>query len=511
VRTKIDQLEKEFLEYVKKITAYDEALGLIYWDLRTGAPKQGIDRRSEVIGMLSTEVFRMSTSEEMAAYIAILSGKELSDITRKTLNECRKDYERNKKIPVEEYKEYVILQSKAESVWEEARANSDFELFRPYLEKLVNMTKKFVNYWGYEGNKYNTLLDLYEPGVTVEVLDTVFEELREKIVPLVQQIADSPNKPKTEFLFEHFAKDNQRRFSLDILTQMGYNFEAGRLDETVHPFATGLNPGDVRVTTRYDEHDFRTAVFGTIHEGGHALYEQNLSKELIGTLLCSGTSMGIHESQSLFFENFVGRNLSFWKRNYDLLKRYARNQFEKVDLEDFYRAINESKPSLIRIEADELTYPLHIIIRYEIEKGLINDEIEVKDLPVIWNSMYDKYLGIRPDNDSLGVLQDVHWSNGSFGYFPSYALGYMYAAQFKNKMLKDLPTFDHLLEKGDLLPVKEWLNKNIHQFGKLKKPLEILHDVTGEGLNAKYLVDYLYEKYGDIYQLNHLVHNESIN
>jgi carboxypeptidase Taq len=511
VRTKIEQLENEFLEYVKKITAYNEALGLIYWDLRTGAPKRGIDRRSEVIGVLSTEVFKMSTSKEMAAYIAILSGKELSEITRKTLDECRKDYERNKKIPIEEYKEYVILQSKAESVWVEARENSDFELFRPYLEKLVKMTKKMINYWGYKGNKYNTLLDLYEPGVTVEVLDQVFGELRGKIVPLVQQIAQSLNKPKTEFLFQRFPKVNQREFSLAILTQMGYNFDAGRLDETVHPFATGLNPGDVRVTTRYDEYDFRTAVFGTIHEGGHALYEQNLSKELIGTLLCSGTSMGIHESQSLFFENFVGRSLSFWKHNYNLLKRYSANQFDGVELEDFYRAINESKPSLIRIEADELTYPLHIIIRYEIEKGLINDEIEVKDLPVIWNDMYEKYLGIRPHNNASGVLQDVHWSSGSFGYFPSYALGYMYAAQFKHKMLEELPNFDQLLEKGNLLPIKEWLNKNIHQYGKLKKPLEIVRDVTGEGLTAHYLIDYLYDKYGNIYQLNNLEHNKIIN
>lgn len=498
---KIDYLEKEFLEYVKKITAYNEALALIYWDLRTGAPKQGVDQRSQVIGMLSSEVFKMSTSEEMAAYIANLSGKELSEISRKTLEECRKAYDRNKKVPAEEYKEYVILQSKAESVWEEARANSDFELFLPYLEKLVDMTKRIVNYWGYEGNKYNALLALYEPGMTVEILDKVFEELREKIVPLVKQIAESPNKPQTRFLYNYFPKESQRKFGLDILAQMGFDFDAGRLDVTVHPFATGLNPGDVRVTTRYDEHDFRTSLFGTIHEGGHALYEQNLSKELIGTTLCEGTSMGIHESQSLFFENIVGRNFSFWKHNYEQLKAYSGNQFENVSLEDFYRAINESKPSLIRIEADELTYPLHVIIRYEIEKGLFNDKIEVKDLPEIWNDMYEKILGIRPENDAKGVLQDVHWSGGSFGYFPSYALGYMYAAQFKHKMMEDLPNFNQLLEQGNLLPIKEWLTENIHQYGKLKKPLEILLDTTGEGLNAQYLIDYLYEKYSKVYQL----------
>lgn len=496
-------VEKEFLDYVKKMEAYKEALGLIYWDLRTGAPKQGVEQRSEVIGMLSTDVFKMSTSEEMADYIATLTdnGSTLSEITMKTLQECKKEYDLNKKIPAEEYKEYVILQSKSESIWEEAKAKSDFEMFRPYLEKLVEMTKRFIQYWGFEGNKYNTLLDMYEPGVTVEVLDQVFGQLREKIVPLVHSISESENKLETEFLFEHFPKEKQRDFSLEILKQMGYNFNAGRLDETVHPFATGLNPGDVRVTTKYDENDFRTAVFGTIHEGGHALYEQNIATDLIGTPLCDGTSMGIHESQSLFYENFVGRHYSFWKKNYDLLKEYSAGQFDNVELEDFYRAINESKPSLIRIEADELTYPLHIIIRYEIEKGLFNDEIEVKDLPEIWNKKYEEYLGVKPENDAQGVLQDVHWSGGSFGYFPSYALGYMYAAQLKNAMIKDLPNYDELVEQGELLPIKEWFTEHIHKFGKMKKPLDILKDVTGEELNANYLIDYLYEKYSNVYQL----------
>ncbi|MBX9972764.1 carboxypeptidase M32 [Cytobacillus firmus] len=498
----LKQTEQQFLDYVKKMTAYNEAIGLMYWDMRTGAPKQGLEQRSEVIGMISSEVFRMSTSEEMAAYIAKLSGQEnLSEVTLKTLEECKKDYDRNKKVPEEEYTEYVILQSKAESIWEDAKAGSDFEMFQPYLEKLVEMNKRFISYWGYEGNKYNTLLDMYEPGVTVETLDQVFGQLREKIVPLVQQISESQNKPDTSFLFEHFSKDKQRDFSLKVLEQMGYNFKAGRLDETVHPFATGLNPGDVRVTTKYDETDFRTAVFGTIHEGGHALYEQNISSDLVGTPLCSGTSMGIHESQSLFYENFVGRHFSFWKKNYDLLKEYASCQFDDVSVDAFYRAINESKPSLIRIEADELTYPLHIIIRYEIEKGLFNDEIEVKDLPSIWNEKYEQYLGVKPENDGEGILQDVHWAGGSFGYFPSYALGYMYAAQLKNSMLKDLPNYDELLEEGNLLPIKEWFTQNVHQFGKMKKPLEILNDVTGEGLNAQHLIDYLYDKYGKVYQL----------
>ncbi|MGG3562540.1 carboxypeptidase M32 [Neobacillus rhizosphaerae] len=499
--TKAIQIEKEFLDYVKKMTAYHEALGVIYWDLRTGAPKQGVEQRSEVIGMLSSEVFKMSTSEEMAAYIASLSKAEVDEITKKILEECKKEYERNKKIPAEEYKEFVILQSKAESVWEEAKEKADFAMFSPYLEKLVEMTRRFISYWGHTEKRYDVLLDMYEPGMTTEVLDDVFGKLRESIVPLVKKISEADNKPTTDFLFKSFKKEKQREFSLEILAKMGYNFQAGRLDETVHPFAIGLNPGDVRVTTKYDENDFRTAIFGTIHEGGHALYEQNFSKELIGTPLCSASSMGIHESQSLFYENMVGRSLPFWKNNFDCLKKYANGQFDQVDSELFYRAINESKPSLIRIEADELTYPLHIIIRYEIEKGLFDGSMQVKDLPQIWNDMYEQYLGIVPKNDGEGILQDVHWAGGSFGYFPSYALGYMYAAQFKHKMLEEIPHFNQLVEEGDLLPIKEWLTKNIHQYGKLKKPLEILRDVTGEGLNAEYLIEYLIDKYQKVYQL----------
>jgi carboxypeptidase Taq len=503
--TVTNQTEHSFLNLLKKITSYNEALGLIYWDLRTGAPKKGMEQRSEVIGMLSSDVFAMSTSSEMKEYLEAMTDQttqaSLSDVTRKALEEAKKEYDRNVKIPAEEYKEYVILQSKAETIWEEAKAKSDFSMFQPYLEKLVDFNKRFIDYWGYEDNKYNTLLDMYEPGVTVDVIDRVFNQLRESIVPLVQAVTEAADQPSTTFLFENFPASKQREFSLHILEKMGYDFNAGRLDETVHPFATGLNPGDVRVTTKYDEKDFRTAVFGTIHEGGHALYEQNISNDLIGTNLCSGTSMGIHESQSLFWENFVGRNKAFWERHYSSLKQYASGQFDHVSLDDFYRAINVAGPSLIRIEADELTYALHVIVRYEIEKGLFNDQIQVKDLPHIWNEKMAEYLGVTPKNDSEGVLQDVHWSGGAFGYFPSYALGYIYAAQIKNAMLNDLPDFDSKIVNGDLLPIKNWLTDKIHRHGKMKKPIEILQDVTGESLNAKHLIHYLTKKYKDVYRL----------
>ncbi|MFC7392718.1 carboxypeptidase M32 [Scopulibacillus cellulosilyticus] len=501
----IKDIEKGYFEYVKKIMDFEEAISLMAWDLRTGAPKKGAEQRSEVIGTLSGEVFQMSTSEEMKYYIDALTDpgvqNELSEKTRKSVAYSKREYDKNVKIPEREYKEYVILQAKTESLWEEAKEKADFNMLKPYLEKIVDFKRRFIEYWGCESQPYDKLLDLYEPGVTVSMIDKVFGELREQIVPLVQEIAGSRDRPETSFLFKRFSKEKQRAFSLHILREMGYDFDAGRLDETGHPFAISLNPGDVRVTNHYDENDFRTAVFGTIHEGGHALYEQHISKELIGTPLCSGTSMGIHESQSLFFENFVGRHHAFWEKHYDSLKQYADGQFDHVSLEDFYRAINISGPSLIRLEADELTYPLHIIVRYEIEKALFNDGLEVSELPEVWNGKYEEYLGLRPANDREGVLQDIHWSGGDFGYFPSYALGYLYAAQFKHSMLKDIPRFNELLKEGNIKPIREWLTTNIHQFGRMQKPIEILKDATGEELNAKYLVDYLSKKYRSVYEL----------
>ncbi|MEJ9149493.1 carboxypeptidase M32 [Bacillus smithii] len=497
------EIENDFLQYIQKMTSFQEALNLLYWDMRTGAPKKGIQQRANVVGVLSSELFQMSVSDEMASFIASLSPHEekLSPTVAKILEECKKEYHRNKKIPTQEYKEYIILQSKAENAWEQAKEESRFELFRPYLEKIVEYKKRFIEYWGYKDHPYNTLLDLYEPGVTVDVLDPVFKKVRTFLVDFVSKIQKSPHKPKTDCLFRYFPKENQRLFSLQILKKMGYDLEAGRLDETIHPFEIALNPGDVRVTTHYNEKDFRVAIFGTIHEGGHAIYEQNIRRDLIGTPLCAGTSMGIHESQSLFYENFIGRHRHFWKKHFDLLKRYSNGQFDTVSTEEFYRAVNEVKPGLIRIEADECTYLLHIIIRYEIEKALFQDEIQVKDLPEVWNLKYKEYLGVSPQNDGEGVLQDIHWAGGDFGYFPSYGLGLMYAAQFYYSMKKDLPDFEGLLETGQLIKIKEWLNQNVHQYGKLKKPLEILMDATGEELNPEYFIRYIRNKYTDIYRL----------
>ncbi|MEG7377763.1 carboxypeptidase [Bacillus subtilis] len=497
----IHTYEKEFFDLLKRIAQYSEAVALMHWDSRTGAPKNGSEDRAESIGQLSTDIFNIQTSDRMKELIDALYERfdDLAVDTKKAVELAKKEYEENKKIPEAEYKEYVILCSKAETAWEEAKGKSDFSLFSPYLGQLIEFNKRFITYWGYQEHPYDALLDLFEPGVTVKVLDQLFAELKEAIIPLVKQVTASGNKPDTSFISKAFPKEKQKELSLYFLQELGYDFDGGRLDETVHPFATTMNRGDVRVTTRYDEKDFRTAIFGTIHECGHAIYEQNIDEALSGTNLSDGASMGIHESQSLFYENFIGRNKHFWTPYYKKIQEASPEQFKDISLDDFVRAINESKPSFIRVEADELTYPLHIIIRYEIEKAIFSNEVSVEELPSLWNQKYQDYLGITPQTDAKGILQDVHWAGGDFGYFPSYALGYMYAAQLKQKMLEDLPEFDTLLERGEFHPIKQWLTEKVHIHGKRKKPLEIIKDATGEELNVRYLIEYLSNKYSNLY------------
>ncbi|BBH19764.1 carboxypeptidase M32 [Paenibacillus baekrokdamisoli] len=494
-----------FLEQIKQMKSYEEALGVLYWDLRTGAPRKGMEVRSEVIGNLSAQLFKLSTAPELGEWLTELEKPavyaELSEINQRLVTETRKEYDRSIKIPPKLHQEYVVLTSQAESLWEEAKEKNDYASFELYLDKIITYSNQFIDLWGVkEGSRYDTLLDAYEPGMTTAELDKVFGGLREKLVPLSAAIAASPHQPKTDFLKQTYAKEAQKSFSLFILKQMGFDFAAGRLDESAHPFATGLNPGDVRITTRYLIDDVVSALFGTIHEGGHALYEQNISKDLIGTTLATGTSMGIHESQSRFWENVIGRSKPFWNRYYKDLQQHFPNQLE-IPVEDFYRATNVVQPSLIRIEADELTYNLHIIIRYEIEKLIFNEGVKASELPALWNEKYKEYLGVEPENDSEGVLQDVHWSGGAFGYFPSYSLGNMYAAQITNTLETELPNFWELVEEGNLLPIKEWLTEKVYQYGKLRTPSELIIAITGKPLDPDHLVAYLEKKYKDIYKL----------
>lgn len=494
---------KEFKELIEKMNSFNKAVSLFHWDMATEAPKKSVADKADVIGMLDTEAFNILTSDKMKECLETLEKtiEDLNEVDAKLVEFYRKEYDKNAKIPEDEYKEFSILAAKSTAVWEEAKGKSNFDLYKPYLEKIVEYKKKFVNYRGYEKHPYNTLLDDFEPGMTVEKLDKFFDTLKKDIVPLLNNINQSNKIINDKFVRFIYPKEGQKEFSDYLLGKIGYDKERGIIKESEHPFTLELSTNDVRITTHYYENYLLSAVYSTIHEGGHAIYEQNIDENLIGTTLDTGTSMGIHESQSRFYENVIGRSLGFWKVNFHKLQKIFKEQLQDVTVEQMYEAANIVKPSLIRIEADELTYALHIMVRYEIEKQLINGDIEVKDLPTIWNKLMSNYLGVIPTNDAEGVLQDIHWSDGSFGYFPSYALGNAYAAQFLATMNKEFDV-DKCMENDELDTIKNWLNDKIHKYGRLLEPNEIIKNVTGEELNAKYLVEYLKQKYENIYNLN---------
>ncbi len=483
----------------KKMKAYIYASSIFEWDQATGASKKGVATRAIARSVLAGDIYAIQTSDEMNEVLEKLEAntKELDEKTLAMVRECRKDYDDNTKIPKEDVMKYTEVIAKAESAWEKAKDKDDFEVFKPHLEEIVSYTRKFIAYRGYSGHPYNRALDDFEPGMTVEMLDVFFDELKETIIPLIKRIAKDGQAIKDEFLHLSFNCRDQERLSIEILKELGFDFEGGMLKESEHPFTLDIGSDDVRLTTHYYEDNLMSALLSTIHEGGHGIYEQGVSRDYAFTVLEGGVSMAVHESQSRFFENLIGRSRGYVGYILPKIKSYFP-QLEGVNEEAFYKAINISKPSLIRTEADELTYCLHIIIRYEIEKALISGEIEVKDLPRIWNEKYESYMGIIPPTDSLGVLQDTHWSSGLFGYFPSYAVGTAYASQILHAMEKDID-FDQCLAKGEFAPITHWLNEKIHQYGGLKSPVDLMREATGEDLNAKYFTDYLEKKFGDIY------------
>jgi carboxypeptidase Taq len=500
----LERLVIEFKQYMKKIAYYQHALGVLYWDSRTNIPHKGLDQRSEVLGFLSTEVYKLTIAPEMDRFLTDLDTEtnqaQLDRVTAKAVLEYKKENARMKKIPAAVYEEYVVLTAKAENVWEKAKQTSDFKLFEPYLTKIVDFNRKFAGFWGYQGHPYDALLEPYEPGMTVAILDPLFAELRQATVALLKRIRTSGRSVETSFLKGWFAKAPQEELGRFFLREIGFDFAAGNLAESVHPFTGGANhPGDVRLTTHYYEDNLLSSILSCIHEGGHGIYEQNIDPDLINTPLGTGSSMGLHESQSRFYENIVGRSKSFWQRYYPKLQTLFPAEFSRVSLVDFYCAVNQVVPSLVRTEADELTYNLHIILRYEIEKALIEGSCQVAELPRIWNEKMREYLGVSPRNDAEGVLQDTHWSGGSFGYFPSYAIGNIYSAQFAAAMERAGIGLEQSIADGRLNRIKQWLGQQIHRYGKTKTPTELLKDVTGETIDASYLVRYFERKYGEVY------------
>ena len=491
-----------YREKMRQIADVNYALALMFWDMETQMPSKGAGIRAQQIGTVSGVVHKMFVNDEMCSLLKkLLEDKNLSEKQRKNIELTFKDFNKKKKYPAEFVETISKTTSEASVIWEKARKQKDFKLFQPHLEKIIELKRQECELLGYDDHPYNALLDNFEPDAKVKDLDVLFADVRKQMVEFVQMIA-SQSAIDNSFLKTIYSHQKQWDFGIDMLKQMGYDFEAGRQDLSAHPFTRNFNSCDVRITTRINENDFTSMLWSCIHEGGHALYEQGLDAEEYGLPSGHSISLGIHESQSRLWENHVGRSLSYWKANYGTLQKYFPQNLSNISLKEFYNSINRISPSLIRVEADELTYHSHILIRYEIEKGLMEGNIKVKDLPEIWNQKYKEYLDIEVPNDGVGVLQDVHWSHGLIGYFPTYSLGSFYAAQFFAKACEELPELEKNISSGNMMPLLNWLREKIHKHGRLYKAEELCKKITGKKLEFSYFMAYVEKKYNKIYNLS---------
>lgn len=493
---------KEFYDYCRDIANYTSASALVEWDMRTNMPPKGAADRSLVAGKLAGSMFKMFASPRMAAFVEYFNtpavNAQLGEVDRRNIYLVTKEYRKLSVIPADKYEKFAIACSKGESVWQEAKARSDFAMLRPCLEEIVAYEKEFTECIGYDKNPYDALLDNYEPGLKTDEIKAIVDGLKVELVSFIQLLLKEGTRPDTRCLKGTFDKTSQKQLSLDVLKLMTYDFDGGRIDETAHPFTTKIGSGDVRITTHYYEHDLPSAFFSSMHEGGHGLYEQGVSEDYRWMPVQKGASMGIHESQSRTWENLVGRSEAFWTYYYPRLQ-HIFPQFEHVPMEEFYKAVNIVQPSLIRTEADEVTYNLHIMLRFEIEEALINGRVQVADLPELWNAKMKEYLGIEPPDDARGVLQDIHWASGMIGYFPSYMLGNLYAAQFMATARQEIPDLDSQIAAGRLNVLREWQRSRIHQYGAFYDPKDLLMKVTGKPLDYHYFMSTIKEKYSRIY------------
>src|ERR1035437_2792467 len=453
-----------YQELLRKIADVQYASALLNWDQETYMPPKGAEFRAQQLSTLAGIAHELSTTEELGDLLEQLkSDDSLTEKEKRNSKESLKKYNDNKKYTIEFVQLLSKTISEAFQAWQKAKSENNFLLYAPYLEKLVKLKRDECNILGFQAHPYDALLDQYEPGAKTSDLEILFTDVRNQLVDFVKQIAAKPQN-QDAFMFAHYGKQKQWDFGMDLLKQMGYDFEAGRQDVSSHPFTTNFSSEDVRVTTRINENDLNEMIWSCIHEGGHALYEQGLPASEYGLPSGEYISLGIHESQSRLWENNVGRGLSYWKANYKKLQEIFPENLKNVSVENFYKAINIVKPSLIRTSADELTYHFHVLIRFEIEKALIEGSIEVNELPNYWNKKHKEYLGIDVPNDSKGVLQDIHWSHGSFGYFPTYSLGSFYAAQFYYQAKKEIPNLETEIENGNMSPLLNWLRLKIHKY-----------------------------------------------
>ncbi len=494
------QAYERFLGAIREIFHLRGAGSLLSWDQQTLMPPKAAPMRAAQLEVLSGLVHDKTTDPALLDLLARLEATsgELDDDARVTIREMRRVVDRARRIPRALVQEITSTQALSQQHWLAAREASDFAHFAPWLERILKLKRRQAEALGFEQTPYDPLLDEYEPHSSTAEVAAVFAALKPRLTEIAGAIADSGLQPRRELLTRRFPIEKQRAFGEWLLRRMGYDFEAGRLDTAHHPFTVG-SVWDVRVTTRYREDFLPMALFATMHEGGHALYEQGFDSRHIGTPLASAASLGIHESQSRLWENFVGRSLAFWEFAFPYLQAFFPEVTEDVTLEDWYPAVNDVRPSPIRVEADEVTYNLHIILRFELEQALIEGRLRVADLPAAWNEGLRDLLNIEPADDTEGVLQDIHWAMGLFGYFPTYALGNLYAAQFFEAAGRELRELQEQIARGDLAPLKDWTNERIHRPGQTHRAAELVEVVTGEPLNADHLITHLRRKFSPLY------------
>lgn len=496
---------QSLLEKVHEIYDLRKAVRVLTWDRATIMPKGGDDDRIHQIATLQRLSHVMFTSDEMGTLIedaaTELNGVHYESTEASLIRFLRRDYTQSRRLPAEFVERHTKTNSQAEAAWKKAREDDDFSYFQPWLEKIVAQSQEMAELLGYEDEPYDALLNQFEPGAKSADVRQIFTAAKEALLPLYRAVGRKRLAVNDSFLHQPFDLAKQEAFAHYIAGAVGYDFERGYLATAVHPFSTSLSRNDVRITTRYYANFLSPSIFATLHEAGHAMYVQNVHPALTRTPLAKETSAGLDESQSRLIENMVGRSRGFWRIHLPRLKEYFPEQLENVTLEQFYRAINKVQPGFIRVEADELTYNMHVILRFEIEQDLLKSKLPVSDIPAVWNQKMKEFLGVVPRTNRDGCLQDIHWAMVGFGYFPTYTLGNLYAAQFFETALENNPTIAQELAEGETSSLLSWLQDNIHQHGRKLSPSEIVHRATGKPLSHEPFVRYATKKFSEIYNL----------
>lgn len=475
----------------------EEILALLGWDQETGMPEQALEDRSDQMAWIQQQISDRIVDPQWDQLLIQLGKNANSSEEKAWHNNLVRRYRLNKCLPPEFMSEFVRTTSLARDAWVKARRSEDFSLFQPHLEDVVSMVRRRAKLTGYTGEPYNALLDIYEPGMTSDKLENIFNPLQEALIPLIDKAILLQGAKKPGVLLYNVPK--QEKLQLQLLDKMGYDLSRGRMDFSVHPFTTTTGSKDIRITTHLMENDFLNGLYSTMHEGGHGLYEQNLPAFWGRTVNGQACSLGVHESQSRFWENIIGRSRAFWDYFTPLMKDSFPEQMAGQDKASFFLSSNRVERSLIRIDADEFSYNLHIILRFRLERMIVNGEAEVSDLPVLWKEESRKLLGIVPSTLCEGVLQDIHWSLGDWGYFSSYTLGNLYSAQLWASLRRDLPDVDTRIGQGDFSTILSWLTEHVHQSGSMLSPDEMIKDISGEPLNSRYFIEYLTGKLNNLY------------